>query len=201
MFLHKATRARMERVRLYYEAAERMWPGTFSGLPRSKQKSRAGKPACRQKLGNRQNKLTQAAAGRGAKWVRAAGKMRNAACKPADACSAMRQGKHVQIGAPPPLLCTRAPAGPRLSCKRGAHCSVPTFHPRLSPCLPLSNPTLPRCHMSDRGAAEREHFKAHGPPICLPAARQGRDGRGHWPPIGYGSSRRTRLALTLQTGL
>lgn len=76
----------------------------FSGLPRSKQKSRAGKPACRQKLGNRQNKLTQAAAGRGAKWVRAAGKMRNAACKPADACSlgAMREVKHVQIGACPP---------------------------------------------------------------------------------------------------
>lgn len=43
----------------------------FSGLPRSKQKSRAGKPARRQKLGNRQNKLTQAAAGRGAKWARA----------------------------------------------------------------------------------------------------------------------------------
>lgn len=65
----------------------------------------------------------------------------------------------------------------------------------LSLCFLLSTPPC-LSHVSPQPRLREGTFKAHGPPICLPAAPQGRDRWGHWPLIGYGACTGTRLALT-----
>lgn len=75
------------------------------------------------------------------------------------------------------------------------------FHPAICPvdalfCSPL-HPTALTCLLTVQTAEqERGNIQAHGPPICLPAAWQGREPWGGWPLIGCGSSTLIWLALT-----
>lgn len=79
--------------------------------------------------------------------------------------------------------------------------SASGFHPAICPvdalfCSPL-HPTALTCLLTVQTAEqERGNIQAHGPPICLPAAWQGREPWGGWPLIGCGSSTLIWLALT-----